>query len=335
MSNPVNIRYLTGHVAEDAWLLVTAKKAYYITDFRYFELVSKVFKNKPVDIVLFKTSLFETAVDLAVGAGAKVLCFEENHLTYYQFGRLKSLSGSKIKLKGLSGAVEALRVVKDAGELAAIRESIKVNLKGFDFIKRYVRPGVTERDLLFKLEDFTRAHGVGFSFPPIIASGPNAAYPHAKVTERKLRAGEPVLIDFGVLKNGYKSDLTRMFFLGKMSNHFEKNLSHIRGAQEAAFQKIRPGARSSDVDAAARNYLQSHKLAEFFGHSLGHGVGLDTHEMPRLSTKSGDELLENMVITIEPGVYFPGRYGVRLEEMVLITKNGCEVLSGNRDHRSL
>ena len=335
VSNPVNIRYLTGHLAEDAWLLVTPLKTFYITDFRYIALVTKVFKNKGIDIVQFDNSLFESAIKLAEGVGVKRMGFEENHLSYYQYGRLKSFAGSKIKLKGLSGAVEALRVIKEPQEILAIREAIRVNLKGYEFIRPFIRPGVTERDILHKLQDFTREQGVGFAFPPIIASGPNAAYPHAKVTERKLRKAEPLLLDFGVEKNGYKSDLTRMFFLGKMSNSFEKNLLLIRGAQEAAFQKMKPGIQAKEVDAAARGFLEKNRLAKFFGHSLGHGVGLDTHEMPRLSTKSGEELLENMVVTVEPGVYFPGRYGVRLEEMVLITRNGCEVLSGYRDNRSL
>ncbi len=335
VSNPVNIRYLTGHAAEDAWLLVTAHKAFYITDFRYIELVAKVFKGQDISVVEFKGSLFETAIALASGARVRTLGFEEDHLTYYQFGRLKSFARSQIKLKGLSGVVEALRVVKEPQEILAIRQAIKVNLKGFEFIEKFIRPGVTETDILHKLQDFIRAEGVGFSFPPIIASGPNAAYPHAKVTERKLCSGEPVLLDFGVEKNGYKSDLTRMFFLGKMSSSFEKNLLFIRGAQEEAFAKMKFGVKAKDVDFAARGFLEKQGLAKYFGHSLGHGVGLDTHEMPRLSTKSGEELLENMVLTVEPGVYFPGRYGVRLEEMVLITKNGCEVLSGYRDNRSL
>lgn len=335
MSNPVNIRYLTGHMAEDAWLLVTQHKVFYITDFRYIELVTRELKKKDIDIVQFKNSLFESAIHLAAGAGVRALGFEENHLTYYQFGRLKSFASTNIKLKGLSVVIEALRVVKDPQELLAIRAAIKLNLKGFKYISRYIRPGVSERDILYKLQDFTRQEGAGFSFPPIIASGPNAAYPHAKVTERQFRSKEPVLLDFGVEMNGYKSDLTRMFFLGKMSNHFKETLSFIRGAQQAAFDKIKPGVQAKDVDAAARTFLEKQGLAQFFGHSLGHGVGIETHEMPRLSTKSGEELLENMVVTIEPGVYFPGRYGVRLEEMVLITKNGCEVLSGDRDHGSL
>ncbi|MBF0593786.1 MAG: aminopeptidase P family protein [Candidatus Omnitrophica bacterium] len=332
VSTPVNIRYLTGHLAEDAWLLITRAKTFYITDFRYIEHVKKVFKARNIDVIQFEESLFKTVVQLAASHKVKVFGFEENHLTCYQFGRLRALAGKGVKFKGLSGAVEALRVVKEAQELDILRQAIRINLKGFSFIKKFICPGVSEEAVLFKLQDFIRREGVAFSFPPIIASGPNAAYPHARVSGRELKSSEPLLLDLGVEVSGYKSDLTRMFFLGKMSRSFEQNLSAIHGAQEAAYKVIRAGVEAKVVDAAARGFLEKKGLAQYFGHSLGHGVGLDTHEMPRISGKSGEILLENMVITVEPGVYFPGRYGVREEEMVLVTKNGCEVLSGYRDH---
>jgi Xaa-Pro aminopeptidase len=332
VSNPVNIRYLTGYPAEDAWLVVTPRQVFYITDFRYMAQVSGAFKVSGITIVQFDRSVFETAVECAVTSGIKVLGVEENHLTLYQFNRFKALGRRRLKLKALSGTVEALRVVKGVDEIAAIRAAIEVNLKGFRYIKKYVRAGITERQIYHKLQDFTRQEAVDFAFPPIIASGLNAAYPHARVSDRKLRAGEPLLLDFGVEKGGYKSDLTRMFFLGKMPPSFAKNLSLIRGAQEKAFAQIRSGVEARVVDAAARDFLKKNGVDRYFGHSLGHGVGIETHEMPRLSTKSREVLLENMVVTVEPGIYFDGKYGVRLEEMVLVTKNGCEVISGHRDH---
>ncbi len=327
VSDPVNIRYLTGHAAEDGWLLVTALKAFYITDFRYIAIVKQVFKNQAIDIVQFDRSLFESVIQAAIEEKVGILGFEENNLTYYQFSRLKSCVKKRLKLRALSGTVEALRVVKSPQEVSSIREAIRINLKGFEWIARFIRPGVTEKDIYYQLQNFIRVEGVDFSFPPIIASGPNSAYPHARITERKLCLAEPVLLDFGVEKNGYKSDLTRMFFLGKMPRSFEKRLSLIRNAQEEAYKVIRLGVPSQAVDAAARGFLERNGLAQYFGHSLGHGVGLQTHEMPRVSSKSGEILLENMIITIEPGVYFPGRYGVRLEEMVLVGSNGCEVIS--------
>ena len=300
VSNPVNISYLTGYPSEDAWLLVTADRTFYITDFRYIEQARKAFGNKGIEVVEFEGSLFEKTVELLVHLRVKKCGFEENRLTWYQFNRLKSLAGGKVRLKALSGAVEALRVIKTPDEVLAIREAVRVNLKGFKYIEKFIRPGITERDILYKLQDFIRKENVGFAFPPIIASGPNSAYPHARVSGRELFPAEPVLVDFGVEKDAYKSDLTRMFFLGKMPRSFETTLRLIRGAQEAAYQKIKPGVKASAVDAAARAFLKKNGLAQYFGHSLGHGVGLETHEMPRMSGQSGDVLLENMVITVEP-----------------------------------
>lgn len=331
VSNPVNIRYLTGYKAEDAWLLVTASETFYITDFRYVEHASRAL-GKLAKVVQFKESLFQTAVDLARGASVKRWGVEEEHLTYQAFNRLKSFCRKDIRLKPLSGVVESLRIVKDADELKLIRAAVAVNLEGFDYIRPYIKPGITEQDVLNRLEIFSKKSGAAFSFPPIIASGPNSAYPHAKVTDRRLRPGEPLLLDFGLEWEGYKSDLTRMFFLGKIQPSFMKVLSIIREAQEAAFRVLRAGIRASQVDAAARDFLAKKGLTDQFGHSLGHGVGLNVHEMPRLSAKSGVVLSENMIVTVEPGVYFPGRYGVRQEEMVLVTKNGCEVLSGDRNY---
>jgi len=186
---------------------------------------------------------------------------------------------------------------------------------------------VTEVDILHRLEAFIRKEGITFAFDPIIASGPNSAYPHARVTGRKLCRKEPVLIDLGMDYKGYKSDLTRMFFLDTMPTSYRDVLSVVHDAQQEAFKVIRPGVLGKDVDAAVRNYLKKHGLAERFTHSLGHGVGMEVHEAPRLSLSSDAILEENMVCTVEPGVYFPGKYGVRLEEMVLVTKKGCEVMS--------
>ena len=327
VSDPVNIRYLTGYKAEDAWLLVSRKKVFYITDFRYLEHVRRSLRD--VQVVQFKDSLFQTAADLAPKG---TLGFEENHLTYQQFTRLSQCGKGRAMLKPVSGAVEALRIIKDQEEVSLIRKAVALNLQGFRDIRSFIKPGVSEREIFFRLEGISRKRQAGFSFPPIVASGPNSAFPHARVTDRVLKAGEPLLLDFGLEQNGYKSDLTRMFFLGKMTHSFGKVLAIIKEAQEAAFRVIKPGVPAKAVDAAARNYLAGHALDKHFGHSLGHGVGLNIHEMPSLSTKSGVILAENMVITVEPGVYFSGKYGVRQEEMVLVTKNGCEVLSGNRDH---
>ncbi len=324
-----DLRYLTQYPAQDAWLLVTPQQAFYITDPRYIHEVSKALPG--VTVVRFEKSLADEVVRLCIQTAVTRLGVDERYLTVSQYKRLKALSGKKIVLKPADSCVAALRMIKDPVELELIRQAITLDLAAYKYINRYIKVGVSEKDLLGKLEGFTRRHGASFSFDPIIASGPHSAFPHARVTDRKLCSNEPVLIDLGMDIKGYKSDLTRMFFLGKMPPSYSKAVSRVREAQAEAFRCIRPGVAAREVDAAARSYLGRYDLAAHFSHSLGHGVGLEVHEHPRLSVNSDVILQENMVCTVEPGVYFPGKYGIRLEEMVLVTKNGCEVLSVNYD----
>ncbi|NLE65072.1 MAG: aminopeptidase P family protein [Elusimicrobia bacterium] len=325
VTDPVNIRYLTGIPADASWLFVTAKRVFYLTDFRYAEDVGRVLKTARV--VQTRVSLFDTLFDLAVDSWVRTIGIEPRHMTVATLMRLRSLAGRDVRFVPKQGVVEELRVVKTPQEIALIRKCININLKGFKRIGKIVRPGITERRVLEELERFVRDEDASLSFPPIIASGPNSAFPHAQVTDRKFRSGDPVLVDFGVEIQGYKSDLTRMFFLGKMARSFQENLSFIRQAQKEAYKVIKPGVRAKDADGAARGFLDKNGLAERFGHSLGHGVGLNIHEDPSISCRSGAVLSKGMVITVEPGVYFTGKYGVRLEEMVLVTATGCEVLS--------
>jgi Xaa-Pro aminopeptidase len=195
-------------------------------------------------------------------------------------------------------------------------------------MKKVVNPGLTERQIALKLEGFVKSHGAEFSFPPIIASGPNSCYPHAKVTDRIVRNNENVLLDFGIDLNGYKSDLTRNFFLGRITPRVVQVFDALTLAQREAISLIKPGVACAQVDLQARKVLRKFGLAKYFGHSLGHGVGLDIHEGPRLSSQSPSILEAGMIVTVEPGVYIPGEFGIRVEDMVLVTKEGCEVLSG-------
>jgi Xaa-Pro aminopeptidase len=192
-----------------------------------------------------------------------------------------------------------------------------------------VEPGLSERQIVLKLEHFVKSHGAEFSFPPIIASGPNSCYPHARATDRIIRNNEGVLLDFGIDLNGYKSDLTRNFFLGRITPRVKQVYEALILAQREAISIIKPGISCSQVDAQARKVLRKFGLAKYFGHSLGHGVGLDIHEAPRLSSQSTGVLETGMIVTVEPGVYIPHQFGIRVEDMVLVTKEGCEVLSGD------
>ncbi|VAX37770.1 Aminopeptidase YpdF (MP-, MA-, MS-, AP-, NP-specific) [hydrothermal vent metagenome] len=328
ITKDVNIRYLTGFAACESWLLVCRKKVFYITDFRYV-LEARQGLAGIASVKQYKKSIYAGLFDLVEKGGVKRLGFDENCFTVAQYKVLKKMCSSGVKLCAANNCVEVFRETKDIQEVKHIREALKIHGQAYNMLKKVVRPGLSERDILLKLENFVKAKGAGFSFDTIIASGPNSCYPHAHVTDRKLRRDEPVLIDMGIDLNGYKSDLTRMFFLGRMPQLVRQVNDHVDQSQRRAIAKIKAGVPVADVDRAARSYLAKHRLAKYFGHALGHGVGLDIHEDPRLSQKSPAFLKSGMVITVEPAVYIPEQFGIRIEDMVLVTENGCEILSDN------
>lgn len=327
--NPANIRYLTGHPARDSWLLVTRTKAFYITDFRYIGELARHLKN--ILIKAHHGQPFKLALELAERHGARTVGFDTRQVSVEEHRIMKRSCPKKVKLKPCNGLVEELRIIKRPAELRAIRRALEYHQDALKYIKRVIRPGVTEREILVKLERYVKERGLAFSFDPIIASGPNSSYPHASVTGRKIENNDVVLVDFGIDFEGYKSDLTRMFYLGKISKLVEAVSSYVAAAQQRAIAAMGPGVAARTVDQAARQFLKECKLDKYFGHSLGHGVGLDIHEAPRLSEKSTEILRPGMIVTVEPGVYFTGNFGIRLEEMVYITPTGCEVIS---DHRN-
>ncbi|OGX05413.1 MAG: hypothetical protein A2Z88_05810 [Omnitrophica WOR_2 bacterium GWA2_47_8] len=325
VTHDVNIRYLTDFPASESWLLVTPKKAVYITDFRYVLEAQKGLKG--ISVECYTKSFFDTVSDLSNRLRIKHLGFDERHLSLAAYLRLKQAAGSAAKLKATNNLVENLRIIKTKEELSLTRQAIKITLEAYAFIGKRVKPGLTEQQILADLENFVKAKKVGFSFSPIVAGGPNSCFPHAKVTERKLKNNEPLLIDMGIDVKGYKSDLTRMFFLGKIPPLVKKVNECVKEAQQRAIDKVKPGRLASFIDAQARNYLESKDLGKYFGHSLGHGVGLEIHEAPTISQKSNAVLKENMIFTVEPAVYIPNQFGIRIEDMVLVTERGCEILT--------
>jgi len=322
-----NISYLTEFSASESWLLVTNKKAYYITDSRYILEVKKALKGIPV--IQYTTSMIETLLQLVKKHKIKRLGFDQNEFSLARYNSFKSKKPKGLRLLQSYGLVEYLRESKEKKEIASIKKALKIHDQALRYIQRYIKPGYTELEVLLKLEQFVKKMGVGFSFDPIIASGVNSCFPHAKVTKRTIRNNEPVLLDMGIDVNGYKSDLTRMFFLGKITNLVKNVTNFVGEAQRLAIEKIKPGALISEVDLAARNYLKEKNLAKYFGHALGHGVGLDIHESPRISSNNTNILRAGMVITVEPAVYLPGKFGVRVEDMILVTKTGRVNLSDN------
>ncbi len=324
--NDNNIRYLTQFPACESWLLVTKTRAFYITDSRYILEARQGLKG--IIVKQYKRMPCAMLCEISKEFKIKRLGFDERHTSFALWKKLKEFCPRNCKLVPATGLVESLREIKDQGEITLIKDCLKLHYKAIDHMKKVVKPGLTERQGALKLESFVKSHGAEFAFPPIIASGPNSCYPHARVTDRVIRNNEGVLLDFGIEINGYKSDLTRNFFLGRITPRVKQVFDALTLAQREAISLIRPGISCASVDLQARKVLRKFGLAKYFGHSLGHGVGLDIHEAPRLSSQSSTILEAGMIITVEPGVYIPNEFGIRVEDMVLVTNEGCEVLSG-------
>jgi Xaa-Pro aminopeptidase len=221
-----------------------------------------------------------------------------------------------------------MRAVKEEVEIAKIKEALKISGDSFSKIKPLLREGVSEVEIAATLEFEIRiGGGDGVGFPSIVASGSRTSLPHAKATHKRLKKGEPLIIDWGAIYDGYHSDLTRTLFIGKVDKEIMRIYKVVLEALEYGLSIIRPGILASELDQKVREFIKDRGFGAYFGHNLGHGVGLDVHEAPEISSKNRCRLKEGMVFTVEPGVYIPGKGGVRIEEMVVVRKDGCEVLS--------
>lgn len=319
-----NISYLLNGFFDDAWLLVTHKNIFYITDSRYVEQVKRQLKR--VQICQIKKSLEQSVADIAFRHKLKRIGFNAKHIDVFRFKQL-SFVLKKYQLIDSGSMVEEIRSIKTKEEILCMQEAISIHFKCYSYLKKIIKPGLTEKQILDKLRYYVLDQEAQLSFKPIIASGPHSSFPHATVTERKLRREEVLLVDFGIDFKGYKSDLTRMFFLGKIPHQIKEIYNFVEQAQHLAIKNIKPGQKIRFIDQQARNFLRQNKLGKFFVHSLGHGIGLEVHEDPVISSSTSCTLKEGMIFTVEPGVYLPGRFGIRIEDMVLVTAKGCEVLS--------
>jgi Xaa-Pro aminopeptidase len=256
------------------------------------------------------------------------LGIEADHMTLAESKRLSDMLPSRMRLRNTSALVDRLRMVKDEQELGLIRAAVQLGATLFDRTLQVLRPGVKESDIAAEMEFAARRSGAeAMSFATIIASGARSALPHGRATQQAIAAGGFVVCDFGVILAGYCSDQTRAVWVGAASNEARSAYEAVREAQDAAIAAVRPGVSAGEVDAAARKVLQKAGLGRYFTHSTGHGVGLEIHEPPRIAAGQKELLKPGMVITIEPGVYFPGKWGVRIEDMVAVTEGGCEVLT--------
>jgi Xaa-Pro aminopeptidase len=261
----------------------------------------------------------------------KKIGFEAEYLSFLEFEKLKDIASS-IRLEPTFNLVEELRTIKDEQEILLIRKAVEIATHTFRHLFSLLKEGVYENDLASEAEYFMRKKGAeAAAFATIIASGKHAALPHARVRRKRISLNTPVIIDLGACYQGYSCDLTRTVFLGKMSAKFSKIYQAVLQAQESALAAIKPGVAAREVDRIARESLRSFHLDKFFGHGLGHGIGLEVHEPPSLSPRAEHTLRPKMVVTLEPAVYLPGWGGVRLEDNVLITEEGCDCLSDDLD----
>ncbi len=325
VTNLTNVRYLTGFISSSAQLIVSETGCVLMTDFRYIEAA-----RKDVKFVEIFQATSEPQKDLKyILRKYKVgrLGFESSRVSYLKYTQLKNCISEK-RLKPCPDIVERLRMIKEPGEIEAIRRAIRPGEKGFRYIRRLLRPGVKEEEIALELELFLKVNGAGgLAFDTVIAFGTSSAVPHYRTGKKKLRERDMVLIDWGVNADGYSSDLTRTLLSHSMTNKEKSIYSIVLEAQQKAIDKIRPGVNLAVIDRTARDVITGHGYAGAFGHSCGHGIGMEVHEYPGVSSKSKMKCCKGMVITAEPGIYIKGWGGVRIEDDILVTENGCEVLS--------
>jgi Xaa-Pro aminopeptidase len=322
-----NIRYLCGFTGSAGLLLVAETGNVFFTDVRYDTQAREEVKGAKV-IIARKALL--TALGEWMGARRKktVVGIESEHMTVAEKKRLADLLPRGHRLRDAKALVERARMVKDSDELNQIRAAVQLGATLLDRALEVLRPGVRETEVAAEMELAARRAGAeAMSFPTIIASGARSALPHGRATSQAIAGGGFVVCDFGVILGGYCSDQTRTVWVGKAPEEARSAYDSVREAQEAAVASVRAGTPAGDVDEAARRVLRKAGLGRYFTHSTGHGVGLEIHESPKVARAQEEILRPGMVITVEPGVYFPGKWGIRIEDMVVVTESGCEVLT--------
>jgi Xaa-Pro aminopeptidase len=329
LNSEPNVSFACGFHAPDSYAIVAPGGLTLITDFRYIADFQKK-ASRFVHVREYKKTVFHTIVAASKSLAVKNLGFESKHLSFAECETIHRLASKSIKFIPLKETLEPIRAIKDTAELANIKKAIAITLAAFSFLKKILKPGLSELGVAAEIERFIRIEGAqGPAFDIIVASGPNSSYPHAQISGRILKDNEPVIVDMGVTFNGYKSDLTRTFFLGKINASVRKAELIVRQAQRRAIEAIKPGLKISKLDALARNYIAQKGFGKNFGHALGHGVGLEVHESPSINKKNKGRLKTGQIFTIEPGIYLAGQFGIRIEDMVLVTESGAENLSGN------
>ena len=327
INNPQNRQYLTGFTGTAGVVLISEEEAELITDFRYIEQA----KDEAQDYKIVKQgdNKLETINRLLEDAGIKRLGFEADEITYQQYGKYKD--ELNVELKATTGLVKELRQTKDESEIEKISRAVEITDNAFATIQDKLEVGVVEQEIALELEFLQKKQGAAKNaFDFIVASGARGALPHGVASEKEIAAGDLVTMDFGAVYHGYHSDMTRTVMVGGEPTEKQQEIYHlVLEAQQAALEAIGPGKIGSEIDRVARDIIADAGYGPNFGHGLGHSLGLEIHEQPRFSRQDDTVIKPGMVITVEPGVYIPDWGGVRIEDIVVVREDGCEILTNS------
>lgn len=319
ITNSKNRRYMTGFTGTAGVVLISQSKAVFITDFRYVEQAKNQVEN--YEIVQHKGPIHEEVARLVKDFSIQKLGFEQDEMT---FGTYKMYDNTvSAEMVPISGIIETLRLIKTDKELEILKQAAAIADQAFEHIIKYIKPGVTELEVSNEMEFFMRKQGAtSSSFDTIVASGFRSALPHGVASDKVITGAELVTLDFGAYYKGYCSDITRTVAVGDVSAELKKIYEIVLEAQLLGMNSIKSGMTGKQADSLTRDYITKKGYGDYFGHSTGHGIGLDIHEGPALSVKSDTILEPGMVVTVEPGIYIPGVGGVRIEDDIVITKEG-------------
>ena len=323
--NDANRNYLSYFTGNESYAIITYENALFITDSRYTEQAKMQVED--FEVKEYRTDIYSFIKDAVASLRIKKLGFEENYMTYNMYDKLRSLM-PEVEFVPLNRVIEKQRQIKDENEIENIRSAAKIADDAFLHMLKFIKAGMSEYDVGIELEFFMRKEGASaLSFPSIVASGKRSSLPHGTATQKIINAGDFLTLDYGCIYNGYCSDMTRTIVIGKASQKQKEIYDIVLHANEEVLKDVKPGILTSDLDKVARDIIGDHGYGKNFGHGLGHGVGMEIHELPRVSKTGNETLRAGMVITDEPGIYLPDFGGGRIEDLVLVTEDGCDVIS--------
>ena len=328
INNPSNVFYLSGFTGSNGCIIITSDRAFLITDFRYVQQASK--EAVEYDIVEYRNTSVDSLNEIIKECRLSSMGFEEEHIKYIEFIKLKEKLSVR-KFIPAQNMVENLRKIKDEDEISKIKKAAHISDLAFSHAVNNIKPGITEKEIAYDIEFFIKRNGgTKMSFEPIIASGERSSLPHGHATDKKIQYGDLLTLDFGCVYENYCSDMTRTIIIGEAQRKQEEIYNIVLKAQNASIEAITAGKTGKEIDKIGRDIISYYGYGKYFGHGLGHGVGIEVHESPRLSISGNGALQAGMVVTVEPGIYIEGFGGVRIEDLLVVTENGSINLTGSK-----